>query len=204
MVSTRRAPRVMVPVLSSRSVSTLPAASTAIPDLAITFTRIRRPMPTMPKIERRPAVAVGSMAPNIATKSAARSMPANVRGHRAQQQHAGDGQQSRSQKRQREPELARVEPPPRLGDLLADLGEQAVAEIGGNPEPQPVRQDPCAADHGGAIAAALADDRGGFAGDRGSSIWATSSITSPSAGMTSPACTRTTSPTSRVSLVTVS
>src|SRR5476649_2706605 len=43
-----RLPKVMVPVLSSSSVSTSPAASTARPEVATTLKRISRSMPAMP------------------------------------------------------------------------------------------------------------------------------------------------------------
>ncbi len=54
-----RLPKVMVPVLSSSSVSTSPAASTARPEVAITLKRIRRSMPAMPMAESRPPIVVG-------------------------------------------------------------------------------------------------------------------------------------------------
>src|SRR5262247_2316793 len=49
----------MVPVLSSSSVSTSPAASTARPDMASTLKRTRRSMPAMPMAESRPPIVVG-------------------------------------------------------------------------------------------------------------------------------------------------
>ena len=58
-VVARRLPMVMVPVLSRSSVSTSPAASTARPDMAITFAWIIRSMPAMPMAERRPPMVVG-------------------------------------------------------------------------------------------------------------------------------------------------
>ncbi len=57
--SAMRLPKVMVPVLSSSSVSTSPAASTARPDVAITLKRISRSMPAMPIAESRPPIVVG-------------------------------------------------------------------------------------------------------------------------------------------------
>ena len=54
-----RLPSVMVPVLSSSSVSTSPAASTARPDMARTLWRTRRSMPAMPMAESRPPIVVG-------------------------------------------------------------------------------------------------------------------------------------------------
>ncbi len=54
-----RLPKVMVPVLSSRRTSTSPAASTALPDMAMTFAWIMRSMPAMPMAESRPPMVVG-------------------------------------------------------------------------------------------------------------------------------------------------
>ena len=54
-----RLPRVMVPVLSSRSTSTSPAASTARPERAITLCWIMRSMPAIPIAESKPPIVVG-------------------------------------------------------------------------------------------------------------------------------------------------
>ena len=52
-------PSVIVPVLSSSSTSTSPAASTALPDVAMTFFSIMRPMPATPIAESKPPMVVG-------------------------------------------------------------------------------------------------------------------------------------------------
>ena len=54
-----RLPSVIVPVLSSNSTSTSPAASTARPDNAITLRRISRSMPAMPMAGSSPPMVVG-------------------------------------------------------------------------------------------------------------------------------------------------
>ncbi|MND63298.1 hypothetical protein D3C80_546060 [compost metagenome] len=73
----RRLPKVMVPVLSSSSTCTSPAASTARPDLAITFRRTRRSMPAMPMAESRPPMVVGIRVTSSATRyTSGRSPPA--------------------------------------------------------------------------------------------------------------------------------
>ncbi len=54
-----RLPSVMVPVLSSSSVETSPAASTARPDMASTLRWTRRSMPAMPIAESRAPIVVG-------------------------------------------------------------------------------------------------------------------------------------------------
>ena len=57
-----RLPSVMVPVLSSSSVFTSPAASTALPLMASTLCCITRSMPAMPMAESRPPMVVGNQA----------------------------------------------------------------------------------------------------------------------------------------------
>ena len=57
-----RLPRVMVPVLSSSSTSTSPAASTARPEVAMTLAWISRSMPAMPMAEQQPADGGGDQA----------------------------------------------------------------------------------------------------------------------------------------------
>ena len=60
MISTAwRLPSVIVPVLSSKSVSTSPAASTARPLIASTLRCITRSMPAMPIAESNPPIVVG-------------------------------------------------------------------------------------------------------------------------------------------------
>ena len=64
-----RSPRVMVPVLSSRSTSTSPAASTARPLMARTFFWTRRSMPAMPMALSRPPMVVGIRQTSRATRT---------------------------------------------------------------------------------------------------------------------------------------
>ncbi len=54
-----RLPNVIVPVLSSSSVSTSPAASTARPDIASTFCCSTRSIPAIPIAESNPPMVVG-------------------------------------------------------------------------------------------------------------------------------------------------
>ena len=54
-----RLPRVMVPVLSSSSTSTSPAASTARPDMASTLRCTRRSIPAIPIAESSAPIVVG-------------------------------------------------------------------------------------------------------------------------------------------------
>ena len=64
-----RLPSVIVPVLSSSSTSTSPAASTARPDIAITFAWIIRSMPAMPIAESSPPIVVGIRQTSSATST---------------------------------------------------------------------------------------------------------------------------------------
>ena len=54
-----RLPSVIVPVLSSSSTLTSPAASTALPDIARTLCCRTRSMPAMPMAESSPPIVVG-------------------------------------------------------------------------------------------------------------------------------------------------
>ncbi len=70
-----RSPRVMVPVLSSSSVSTSPAASTARPDMASTLKRTSRSIPAMPMAESRAPIVVGISVTNSATRTSTETLP---------------------------------------------------------------------------------------------------------------------------------
>ena len=63
-----RLPKVTVPVLSSSSVSTSPAASTARPDIASTLKRTSRSMPAMPMADSSAPMVVGISVTNSATR----------------------------------------------------------------------------------------------------------------------------------------
>jgi hypothetical protein len=79
-----RLPSVIVPVLSSRSTSTSPAASTARPDMAITLCCMSRSMPAMPMAESRPPIVVGMRHTSSATStSRATAIGARVEGEGA-------------------------------------------------------------------------------------------------------------------------
>ena len=64
-----RLPRVMVPVLSSSSTLTSPAASTARPDMASTFACTIRSIPAMPIADSRPPIVVGMRQTSSATST---------------------------------------------------------------------------------------------------------------------------------------
>ena len=72
-----RLPSVIVPVLSSRSTSTSPDASTARPDIASTFRCTSRSMPAMPIAESSAPIVVGISATSSAIRTVCeRSVPA--------------------------------------------------------------------------------------------------------------------------------
>ena len=75
-----RLPSVMVPVLSSSSVSTSPAASTARPDIASTLKRTSRSMPAMPMADSSPPMVVGISVTNSATSTDDRDRAAGIGG----------------------------------------------------------------------------------------------------------------------------
>src|SRR6266542_1557849 len=64
-----RLPRVMVPVLSRRRTSTSPAASTARPDMAMTFFWIMRSIPAIPIADSRAPIVVGMRQTSRATRT---------------------------------------------------------------------------------------------------------------------------------------
>ncbi len=64
-----RLPSVIVPVLSSSSTSTSPAASTARPDMAMTLAWIMRSMPAMPIADSSPPIVVGIRQTSSATST---------------------------------------------------------------------------------------------------------------------------------------
>ena len=70
-----RLPSVIVPVLSSSSVSTSPAASTARPDMASTLNFTRRSMPAMPIADRSAPIVVGISVTNNATRITTETAP---------------------------------------------------------------------------------------------------------------------------------
>ena len=92
-----RLPSVIVPVLSSSSTSTSPAASTARPDMAMTFAWIIRSMPAMPIAESSPPIVVGMRQTRSATSTVTVTgvpWPAAVDAvDRVRQQRGGDQQE---------------------------------------------------------------------------------------------------------------
>ena len=85
-----RLPSVIVPVLSSSSVSTSPAASTARPDIASTLKRTSRSMPAMPIADSSAPIVVGISATNSATRITTGHRAAGIGGEARDRRHGED------------------------------------------------------------------------------------------------------------------
>ena len=162
-----RLPSVMVPVLSSSSVSTSPAASTARPDIASTLKRTRRSMPAMPIADKQRADGGRDQRHEQRHQDHDRDRAAGIGrvardGHG--REHEDDGE-AREQDVERD--LVRRLLP--LGAL--DQPDHAVDEgraLGcRDAHLDPVGQHLRAAGHRRAVAAGFADHGRGFAGDGG-------------------------------------
>ena len=161
-----RLPSVMVPVLSSSSVSTSPAASTARPDIASTLKRTRRSMPAMPMADSSAPMVVGISVTNSATRITTEIGAAGI-GHVARdgrgREHEDDGQ---ADQQDVERDLVRRLLPLGAFDQLDHAVEEGRARRRGDAHLDPVGQHLRAAGDRRAVAAGLADDRRGLAGDR--------------------------------------
>ena len=185
-----RLPSVIVPVLSSSSVSTSPAASTARPLIASTFRCMTRSMPAMPIAESRPPIVVGMRHTSraISTVSVVRAGVDRKRRQRRDRDEEND-RQTRQQNRQRD--LVR-----RLLALCAfDEGdhpiEEAFAGIRRYADDDVIGKYPRSAGNRAAVAAGFTNDRCRLAGDRRLVDGCRPAITSPSPAMISPAGRRT-------------
>ena len=167
-----RSPSVIVPVLSSSSTSTSPAASTARPEVAMTLARTMRSMPAMPIADSSPPIVVGIRHTSSATSTVSvttapcpRLATAYSRERRErrgrQQEHE---RQHREQDRQRD--LVRRAAALRAFDHRDHAVEKALALAAGDAHHEPVGQHARAAGHGGEVATGLAQHRRGFAGHR--------------------------------------
>ena len=166
-----RLPSVIVPVLSSSSTSTSPAASTARPDMAITLAWIMRSMPAMPIAESRPPIVVGIRQTSSATSTViVTGSPWPARLHRVQrirqQRRAGEQEDQRELRQQDgQRDLVRRLLPLRAFDHRDHAVEEALAGIARDAHDEPVRQHARAAGDRAAVAAGFADHRRRFAGD---------------------------------------
>ena len=161
-----RLPRVMVPVLSSSSVFTSPAASTARPLMASTLYCTSRSMPAMPMAESSPPMVVGIRQTSSETST---KMVCGAFEYIAN----GCSVTTASRKMMVRPE-SRMLSAISLGVFWRDGAldqrdhavEKGLAGIGGDADFDPVRQHLGAAGHGRAVAAGLADHGSRLAGNR--------------------------------------
>ena len=196
-----RLPSVIVPVLSSSSVFTSPAASTARPLTASTLCCTRRSMPAMPIARQQPADGRRNQAHQQRDQHKRRLRRARVHRKRLQRDHRQqkDNRQPGQQDIQRN--LIRRLLPLRAFHQRDHAVQKRLAGVGRNPHHNHVAQHARSAGHRrlrsppasritGALSPVMAD----------SSTDATPSITSPSPGIICPATTRTLSPTRRCEL----
>ena len=143
-----------------------PAASTARPDLASTLKRTSRSIPAMPIAESNAAIVVGmSVISSAASNGTGISPPAYL---------AKPGIVATAIRkmivsptsRMRQRDLVRRLLPLGAFDERDHPVEKAVPRLLSHPHPDPVGDDTRAGGHRRAVAASLADDRRGFAGDR--------------------------------------
>ncbi len=161
-----RLPSVIVPVLSSSSVSTSPAASTARPDMASTLKRTSRSMPAMPIADSSAPMVVGIRRDEQRDQHDDRHRAAGIGGE-ARDRHGGEDEDDRHAGEQDvERDLVRRLLPHRALDQRDHAVEEGRALRRGDPHLEPVRGDARAAGDRRAVAAALADHRRRFAGDR--------------------------------------
>ena len=160
-----RLPKVIVPVLSSSSVSTSPAASTARPDLAMTLARTSRSMPAMPMAESSPPMVVGISVTNSATRKTTGIVAPAKRAKGSSVTTTKRKISVKPDEQDVERDLVRGLLPLGALDQRDHAVEEALARLGGDPDDEPVRDEPGAAGDGRAVAAGFADHRRGLAGD---------------------------------------
>ena len=157
-----RSPSVIVPVLSSSSTSTSPAASTARPDVAMTLARIMRSMPAMPIADKQAADRRRDQAheqrhehgdghDGADARRSHRVLRERQQRRRRQQEH---DRQRREQDRQRD--LVRRAAALRALDHRDHAIEETLALAARDAHDEPVRQHARAARHGREVAAGFA------------------------------------------------
>ena len=122
-------------------------------------------MPAMPMADSRPPIVVGI---SVTSSAASTGTPSGRAGilRKPDQRHDGDQEDDR-QAREQDVERDLVRRLAAFGalDQLDHAVDEGVAGGGGDADDQPVRHHLRAAGDRAAVAAGLADDRGGFAGD---------------------------------------
>ena len=168
-----RLPSVMVPVLSSSSVFTSPAASTALPLMASTLCCITRSMPAMPMAESRPPMVVGIRQTSSETSTATVGTapdPADahcIHGERLQRSDRQQEDQRQAGDQDIQRDLVRRLLPLRAFHQRDHAVEERFAGIRRDADLDLVGENSRAAGDGAAVAARFADHRRAFAGDDG-------------------------------------
>ena len=163
----------MVPVLSSSSEFTSPAASTALPLIASTLCCITRSMPAMPMAESRPPMVVGIRQTSRETSTATVGTEPEPglrdaeRGVRLQRDHRQQEDQRQAGDQDVQRDLVRRLLPLRAFDQRDHAVEERFAGIRSDPDLDLIRQNPRAAGDGAAVAARFANHRRALAGDHG-------------------------------------
>ena len=162
-----RLPSVIVPVLSSSSVSTSPAASTARPDMASTLKRTSRSMPAMPIADKQRADGRRDQRHEQRDQHDDRDRAAGIGGEARDRHRREDEDDRHAGEQDVQRDLVRRLLPHRAFDQRDHAVEEGRALRRGDADLEPVGGDARAAGDGRAVAAAFADDRRRFAGDRG-------------------------------------
>ncbi len=179
-----RLPIVIVPVLSSSSTSTSPAASTARPLMASTFFCTMRSMPAMPIAESSPPIVVGirqtssetrTVTENATLTCVERGIDSSIRSVRKIGMREQSEGQHRDHDRQEDDRQGREQDGERdfVGrflpfgpfDQLDHAVHERLAGVGGDADRDLVGEHLGAAGDGRAVAARFADHRRGLAGD---------------------------------------
>ena len=162
-----RLPRVIVPVLSSSSVSTSPEASTARPESASTLRRTRRSMPGDPDRRQQRPDRGRDQRHQQRDQGRDGGVGARELGERPQRHHRDQEDDREAREQDVERDLVRRLAPLGALDQGDHAVEEALARLLGDLDHDPVREHAGAAGDGAAVAARLADHGGGLAGDRG-------------------------------------
>ncbi len=160
-----RLPSVMVPVLSSSSVFTSPAASTARPLMASTLYCTRRSMPAMPMAESNPPMVVGMRHTSSETSTKTVCGALRVDGERLQRYHRQQKDDGEAGEQNAEGDFVRRLLARGAFDQRDHAIEKSFSGIRGDLYLDPVRKHLGAAGNGRAVAAGFANHGSRLAGD---------------------------------------
>ena len=133
----------------------------------MTLKRISRSMPAMPIAERRPPIVVGMRQTSSAISTVTESTVPGIAGERPERNADDEEDQRQAREQDRQRELVRRLLPLGAFDQRDHPVDEGRARRGGDADLDLVGEHRRAAGHRRAVAAGLADDGSGFAGDRG-------------------------------------